>query len=864
VLSSLDTNASAGLSVSEARVRLARYGPNEIASGQRRSLLAITLSQLTDFMIVVLLVAALIAAVIGTFQDAIVIIVIVVLNAAIGATQEHRAQKALEALRRMAAPEARVIRGGQPLTAKSAEIVPGDIVLIEAGNVVPADLRLIESTDLQIDESALTGESLSVSKSVAPLASELLPLGDRINLAFKDSIVTRGKATGAVIATGADTEMGKVAELLDNRAGVKTPLQERVARFGRHLSYVILGLCAIVFALGLLRGEPPLMMFLTAVSLAVAAVPEALPAVVTIALALGANKLSKQRALVRRLPAVEALGSVAYICADKTGTLTENRMTLDCIYAGGRRMASLTEMDRNCELFEHLGSALVLNSDVRLVDDRFAGDPTELALFSAAVDAGVGESLRSTMPRIGEVSFSEARKRMTTLHTRDDGIIAYTKGAPETVLPLCTGAIGFDGATDLDLDEIQAQAAQLAANGYRVIAFAMRKLQTSDDLSDAELAESELTFLALTGLIDPPRREVPAAVAECHAAGIVPIMITGDHPETARHIAEKLGILNRGGTVLTGDVLAKLSDADFADRVESIRVYARVDPTQKIRIVETLSAKGSYVAMTGDGVNDAPALTRAAIGVAMGGRGTDVAREAADIVLMDDNFATIIAAVRDGRRIFDNIRKFIKYTMTSNSGEIWTLLLAPLLGLPIPLLPIHILWINLLTDGLPGLAFTAERAERDIMSRPPRPAQENLISRGMWSYMFWYGLLIGGLSIAGQFTTLARGLEYWQTVTFTILVIAQLFNALAIRSEHDTLFEIGWLSNPKLVGAIVITVALQLAIVYVPAFNALFRTDPLPLFDLAMCFALGSLVLLIAEVHKFLIRKRDGTIPGKP
>jgi Ca2+-transporting ATPase len=854
VSETLDVDPAKGLSAAEARSRLERHGPNELPSAERFSALKLMARQFADFMILVLLAAAVVSGIIGSAIDAVAIVVIVVLNAAFGALQEFRAQRALEALRRLAAPEARVLRGGVAISIATDQIVPGDVVLLEAGGAVPADLRLIEAVDFQVDESTLTGESLTVDKSVAQLADAELPLGDRQNIAYKGTLVTRGTARGIVFATGADTQIGRIGHLL--RAGeTKTPLEIRTARFGRQLSLVILLLCAVIFALGLMRGEEPLLMFLTAVSLAVAAVPEALPAVVTISLALGARRLARRNALVRRLPAVEALGSVTFICADKTGTLTENRMALDCIYADGREFRSLSGRSDSDPLWAHIGRALTLNTEVIVMDGDVQGDPTELALYRAARDAGYTESrLRREWPRIRVFSFDSERKRMTTLHAAGDRYVAYVKGAPETVLPKCRRRLAANGLAELEAEHIEDEAQALASRGYRVLALAMRTFDAAPAEDDAATVESDLVFLALVGLIDPPRPEARAAVADCRSAGIVPIMITGDHPETARHIAELLGIAEPSALVMTSQTLARLSDEELEREVRGIRVYARVDPSQKIRIVKSLVAAGEYVAMTGDGVNDAPALTTAAIGVAMGRRGTDVAREASDMVLIDDNFATIVTAVREGRRIFDNIRKFIKYTMTSNSGEIWTLLLAPFLGLPVPLLPIHILWINLLTDGLPGLAFAAEPAERDVMKRPPRRPEENIFA-GMWVYMLWMGLLIGILSVGGQYWIYERGAEHWQTMTFTILVLAQLFNALAVRSERDSLWALGPTSNPQLLAACAVTVALQLAVVYVPALNGIFRTQPLPPWDLAACFLLGSLVLIAAEAQKLIANR---------
>ncbi|MCG6938780.1 MAG: calcium-translocating P-type ATPase, PMCA-type [Gammaproteobacteria bacterium] len=848
-------SAVSGLSAETATKRLAEHGQNIIPEKQQATLLNIVLRQFTDFMIIVLLLAALISGFIGEAQDSIVILVIVLLNAVIGAVQEFRAEAAVAALRQMAAPKAQVLRDGRTVTLPAAELVPGDIVLLEAGNIVPADLRLLKAEELQADESALTGESQAVEKQTASLAGAELPLGDRDNLVFKSSLITRGRGSGVVIACGPDSEIGKIAEMLQAEARVKTPLQQRLSRFGRYLALAVLAICVIVFSAGLLQGQPALLMFLTAVSLAVAAIPEALPAVVTISLALGARKLIHQNALVRNLPAVETLGSVTYICTDKTGTLTQNHMSVELYYAGGKRLDALPG-PRGGEEFAELGMAIAMNNDVVEKDGKPAGEPTELALFEAArLSAFNKTELEQAWPRVAVIPFDSDRKQMTTLHQSDDGVTAYIKGAPERLLQHCAQCLCDNELAAFNAASVMSEVEQLASEGYRVLAFAKREFASLPRSLDAEVIETELTFLGLVALIDPPRPEVPQAVADCLAAGITPVMITGDHAGTAMAIARRLGISDDSHALLTGEKLEKLSDDEFARQVESIRVYARVTPQQKLRIVSALQAKGEFVAMTGDGVNDAPALKRAGIGVAMGKKGTDVAREASDMVLLDDDFSTIVHAVKAGRRIFDNIRKFIKYTMSSNSGEIWTLFLAPFLGLPIPLLPIHILWINLVTDGLPGLALTAEPAESGIMQRAPRPPDENIFAHGMWQHIVWVGLFIGGISIAAMAWAISRDAAYWQTVVFTVLTVSQLFHSLAVRGESQSLFGSGLFSNMPMLGAVLLTLLLQIAVIYLPVFNEIFHTQPLPLFDLAVCLVVSSLVLLAVEFEKWLVRK---------
>lgn len=848
-------SSTSGLTSAEAQQRLAEYGPNAIPEERRRSLMVMLVGQFADFMIMVLLLAAVISGFIGEPQDTIAILVIVLLNAIIGAVQEFRAERAVATLRKMAAPEAQVLRAGQTISLAASELVPGDVVLLEAGNVVPADMRLLEVEEMEVDESALTGESLPVNKRETRLNEIDLPLSDCHNLAFKSSLITRGRGKGVVIATGLGTEIGRIAELLRSETGVKTPLQVRLTRFGRYLSLAILAICVVVFIAGLLQGQPILLMFLTAVSLAVAAIPEALPAVVTISLALGARKLSQHNALVRNLPAVETLGSVTYICADKTGTLTQNRMTVELFFADGERHESFPDAQARVG-FAELGQALALNNDVAEKDGKPAGEPTELALFEVAHQAGFNkDALEQMKPRLAVIPFDSKRKQMTTLHQSPEGVVAYIKGAPERVLAQCNKAVRNDRPVPFEPEAVLTEAAQLAHEGYRVLALAKREFTALPEPLNPETTEHDLTFLGLVALIDPPRPEVPQAVADCLTAGITPVMITGDHPGTAMAIARRLGITDDDQAMLSGDELAKLPDEKFSRVVKSVRVYARVTPEQKIRIVKALQVNGEFVAMTGDGVNDAPALKRAGIGVAMGQKGTDVAREASDMVLLDDDFATIVSAVRSGRRIFDNIRKFIKDTMSSNSGEIWTLFLAPFLGLPIPLLPIHILWINLVTDGLPGLAFAAEPAENDIMQRVPRPPEENIFAHGMWQHIFWVGLVVGGISVTSQAWAISREVAYWQTVVFTVLTVSQLFHSLAVRSESESLFSLGLFSNLPMLAAVILTLFLQMVVIYTPALNTIFHTQPLPMFDLAVCLILSSVVFGAVEIEKWLVRR---------
>jgi Ca2+-transporting ATPase len=857
-----------GLHAHEVTERALQHGPNALPNGANRSFWALLLEQFSDFMILVLLGAAVISGLVGDLVDTLVILTIVVLNAAIGLVQAWRADQALAALQRMAASQATVVRGGQVEQVAAHVLVPGDIVLLEAGNKVPADLRLLQIAQLKVDESALTGESVTVDKHADVLTGTEHGVGDRLNMAFKGTTTTHGRGRGLVVATGMATELGKVAGLLDQDANRSTPLQLRLAAFGKRVALAVMGICVVVFAVGVLRGEEPLHMVLVAISLAVAAIPEALPAVVTVLLALGARKMVTFNALIRRLPSVETLGSVTFICSDKTGTLTQNRMQTECLLTGDVGDTKETSQaswvpgsgSPDADHLELLRAAALCNDAIRGADGSWLADPTEIALAEAAAGAGLDKvALDAQWPRVHELPFDASRKRMTTFHRTSDGFVAYTKGAPESVLPQCEALWSAGAPSTFDAALWLARAEPLAAQGLRVLALARRVHPQAPGASDAiEVLESELCFIGLVGLMDPPRVEAAAAVLECMEAGITPVMITGDHPATALAIAFKLGIVpDARAPVLTGADLALLDEETLIARAQHVRVYARVDPAQKIRIVEALQARGEFVAMTGDGVNDAPALKRADIGVAMGKGGTDVAREAASLVLLDDNFATIVHAVREGRRIYDNIRKFVRYAVTGGSAEVLTIFLAPLLLLPIPLLPIHLLWVNLVTHGLPGLALAAEPAERGIMQRPPRPPSESLFANGMWQHILGIGLLLAGLCLGVQAWAISTGNAPWQTMVFTVLTLGQMAHVMGIRSEQDPLWRIGFASNRPLLGAVLLTFALQMATIYVPVLNPIFKTEPLSLMELSVCLAAAGVVWAVTEAEKAWRRSRQ-------
>ena len=847
----LDTDPKQGLTSAEVRRRQQVYGANAIVRTGRRRVVRLLLRQVSDVMIVLLAGAAVISGLLGDTGDTVVILAILLLNAALGFTQEFRAERALEALARLSEPMVRVQRDGATATVPTAGLVPGDLVLLEAGNLVSADLRLFEAIRLSLNESALTGESDEIEKTTEALAAPDLPLGDRRNMAWRGTIVTRGRGAGVAVATGMHTELGRMASLLQQQPETKTPLQQRLTHLTGRLAFVFLAICGVVVLLGLWRGENAATMALTGLSLAVAAVPEALPAVVTIALSLGARAMARQNALVRSLPAVETLGSVTWIGSDKTGTLTQNRMRLEQV--------KLTDPAARPDspLLRHFHEALVLNSDVHRSGGGWLGDPTETALFSAAIAAGLDSGkVRRAYPRIGEIPFDTGRRRMTTLHADRDEVRLVVKGSPESVLPLCRTAMTADGGIGpLDVRAWLEYADAMAGRGLRVLAIALRWLPPSlpGPAAAPEEAENNLILLGLAGLIDPPRPEAAAAVATCRRAGITPVMITGDHPRTAAAIARQVGILPDSSgedAMLSGNELARLTDPELDQAAAHVCVYARVAAEQKIRIIAALQHRGEVVAMTGDGVNDAPALRRSAVGVAMGKTGTDVARDAADIVLLDDNFATIVTAIAEGRHIYDNIRRFIRYILTCNLAEVWTLLLAPALALPLPLQPLQILWINLITDGLPALALSAEPPEPGIMTRPPRPPRESLFAEGLGRHVLWMGLLMAALTLGTQAWAIHGGDAHWQTMTFTTLTFVQMGHVLAIRSEHLSLFQLRPGSNRPLLAAVALTIVLQLAVIYLPPARRIFHTAALDLPELAICIACALLLFAAVEGEK--------------
>lgn len=839
-------SSPAGLSALKAEEILKQIGPNELREGEKKTAAGILLSQFKDVMILILLSAAIVSGIIGDLKDTIVILIIVVLNAIVGFIQEYRAEKAMQALKQMAAMQAKVLRNGKITWLSASNLVPGDVVLLEAGTAIPADIRISESINLKIEEAALTGESVAVEKVSTVLETENLSPGEKKNMAFKGTYVTYGRGRGLVVSTGMQTELGRIAKLLQGKETL-TPLQQRLASFGKKISVIVGFICVVFFVAGWLRGEDPMTMVLTSISLAVAAIPEALPAVITISLAVAAKRLIRHNTLIRKLPAVETLGSVTYICTDKTGTLTKNRMYVEEVYAGGKIYSrqsiheSLQE-DHGTDLLIH---AFAMNNDV-IEDEKneLKGDSTEIALMEVAKEHGISPK---QLPRVAEIAFDSGRKLMTTFHVYNNRIISFTKGAPDVILERCE---------NVDKTLLSQQVDRLAANGQRVLGFAYRYWGELPENPNSLEHETGLQFLGLAGIIDPPREEVFDAVKQCKSAGIIPVMITGDHPITAKTIAERIGILsNADDLVVTGQQLAGLSDTDFASRVEKIKVYARVSPEQKLQIVKMLQKKGHFVAMTGDGVNDAPSLKKANIGIAMGITGTDVSKEAAHMILLDDNFSTIVRAVKEGRRIYDNILKFIKFLMTTNSSEILVLLLGPLIGLPVALLPMHILWINLVSDGVPAIALSFEKAEKGVMNRPPRPPQQSVFADGRGLHMLWVGMLMAGIALCLQAWSIQNEL-HWQTMVFNFLCLAQFAHVLAIRSGKDSFFQVGLFSNKLMIIGILISLGLQAVITFVPFFQPIFETEALTVSEFIIVGACASLVFFAVEIEKLIARRK--------
>jgi len=878
----LSTSEASGLTSEEARRRLGADGPNELRAAVESTWLQILLRQFQSLVIWVLIAAALVSAFLGELLDGIAIVTIVVLNAVIGFAQELRAERAVAALTALAAPNARVVRDGAPRVVPARDVVRGDLLLIEGGDLVAADARLLDAAALRIGEAPLTGESEPVSKTTDPFPPET-PLADRRDMVFLGTTVAAGTGRAVVVTTGMATEVGKIAGLLETARADETPLQRRLDRVARRLLWICAVIVTLVFTLGTVRGIAPFEMFLAAVSLAVAAIPEGLPAVVTIALALGVSRMVRRNALVRNLPAVETLGSAQVICTDKTGTLTVGQMTARRILTADGTFAvtgegygvegSLVGPDEmpvtlpEPPLRELLLAAAACNdADLVTVDGRAAvvGDPTEGALLVAAAKGGITrDAVAAEVPRIAAIPFDSDRKRMTVVCRRGDATCAFVKGAPEVVLDRATAMLSREGPVKLDAERrarLLARAADLAREALRVLVIAERRLP--DDLDarsverDPDAIERDLTILGFVGLQDPPRREAKEAVARCKSAGIRVVMITGDHRDTAHAIGRELGILSEADEVVAGSELDRLSESQLAERIRATSVYARVTAEHKLRIVRAWKAEGAVVAMTGDGVNDAPALKEASIGIAMGITGTEATKQAADMVITDDNFASIVAAVEEGRGIYDNIAKTLAYLMAGNTGELLLMLGAVIAGWPLPLLPIQLLWINLVTDGLPALALATDAIDSDVLRRPPRRPDAEIMDRRFFGWL----LLIGGVTASVALAAFLYELRLdgsaqdARNAAFTVVVFAELLKSFGLRSETRTMLELGLFSNGKLLGIVAASFVIQIAIHHVPVLERLFDTEPISARQILAWLALAGVPLLAIEAGK--IRRR--------
>lgn len=872
---------SRGLSSDEARKRLEVHGRNVLKSAKRHGWLKILLSQFTDLMIIILIASSIISFFMGENSEGIAILAIIILNGLLGFFQELRTEKALEALMSLAAPHARVVRDGAVRDIPAEEVVPGDLVVLEAGNRVPADSVLVECNKLYADESMLTGESVPVAKSGVDISGRAMNGISPANMLYMGSMITNGTGKAVVLSTGMETEMGRIAEMMETAGVQETPLQKRLEKLGEYMVTGCLIICAIVALLGIMRGEPVIQMLLAGISLAVAAVPEGLPAVVTIALAIGVRRMVQKNALIRRLPAVETLGCATVICSDKTGTLTENRMTVVEAYAGKNPYELRRESDgrlsaycRGREVYVEKTTGLKLllkigmlcgNTRIRSDEDSvidIEGDPTEVALMRAALDAGLDrESVFSAYRRVREIPFDSDRKMMSVIcRSRSGELFLFAKGAPEVVMDRCSKIMIADrerDITDEDLKNLRDECSIMTSRALRVIAFAYRTVQPSqlwrDDL------ESGLVFIGLAGMTDPPRKEAVESVAKCRRAGIKTVMITGDHVKTATAVAKALDIYREGDLVVSGSEIDKMSDKELEEACRKATVFARVFPKHKLRIVRAFRNNGNIVAMTGDGVNDAPAVKDADIGIAMGKSGTDVTRQAASMILMDDNFSSIVAAVEEGRNIYSNIRKFIRYLLSCNVGEVLTMFFSMILGLPIPLLPAQVLAVNLATDGLPAIALGMEPGEPDIMERPPRRPDESIFAHGLARMILVRGFFIAVSTIASFMIvyTMGKNLAAARTAALVTLVMSQLIHVFECKSEHKSLFEIPLLSNKYLILAVLSSVLLLLGIIYLPFLSEVFGTRALALNEWLIA---GGISMLVPVLVGIVGTKRNDTV----
>jgi len=875
----LETNLEQGLTSDEVLKRREKYGSNELKAKKKKSLFVKFLEQFKDFMIIVLIIAAVVSGIVGVqegegFTDSIIILIVVIVNAIIGVAQENKAEKSLEALQKMSSHVAKVIRNGKLEVVQSAELVPGDIVVLDTGDFIPADLRIIEAVNLKSQEAAMTGESVPVDKFADKIDDEEVSLGDRKNILFSSSLVTYGRGKGIVVETGMNTEVGKIASMINETEDEATPLQIKLNNLGKTLGIVALAICVLIFFVGTLYGKEPIHMFMTAVSLAVAAIPEGLAAVSTIVLAIGVQRMVKRNAIVKKLPAVETLGSASVICSDKTGTLTQNKMTVLKFFVNGK-LSDVEELgDLDFEGKKTLEACMLCNDTKIAEDGTLTGDPTETALVDMGFKLNATDEIYSEMPRVKEIPFDSDRKLMSTVNKFGDKYIVYTKGGLDELLNCCS-SYSFNGEIKTDLKEykkiVVEENRKLAENALRVLAMAYKELDHLPTDEEMETLENNLIFTGMVAMIDPPRLEVKDAVNKCISAGIKTVMITGDHKITASAIAKELGILQEGDEAITGAELEKMSDEELIGRVRKISVYARVSPEHKVRIVKAWQANGEIVAMTGDGVNDAPALKKADIGCAMGIVGTDVSKEAADVILTDDNFATVVAAVEEGRRIYSNILKAIHFLLSSNIGEIVVLftaiMLTPILANKFgitpdyisalePLLPIQILWINLVTDSLPALALAVDPAEKDVMKKKPMKKSKGIFTKGMTFRLVYQGIMIGLLTLAAFVLGLsvngdsAYKIKVGQTMAFTVLAFSELVHVFNVRNNMKSLFSSNPFNNSKLLLAIVASAALMFAVLIVPALRDIFGIVLLPIENLVETICLVFAPILIVEIFK--------------
>lgn len=920
LLQVLEVHREEGLSDEETTARQTRYGFNELSEGKRISPLTLFLNQFKDFMVLVLAGATLVSGILGEYLDAITIIAIITLNSVLGFIQEFKAERSLRALKQLSAPSANVLRNSKLCSVPASELVPGDIVLLESGDRIPADIRWLETNSLYAEESALTGESVPVGKHAKPIDQDDLPLGDKKNVGFMGTMVTRGSGKGLVIRTGMDTEMGKIADLIENTETMSTPLQHRLEQLGKILIIVALILTVIFVLAGIMHGQPAMDMFLAGVSLAVAAIPEGLPAIVTIALALGVQRMIKRKAIVRKLPSVETLGCASVICSDKTGTLTQNKMTVTHIWTGGRMLeisgegyeptGQIAEQGKQLDL-KHAPSLWrllqisALCNNAMIVDTYqeeehslkterkqgkrgrqaskgesteptmpvwdIKGDPTEGALLVLAARLGMTpQSLAALYDRIGEISFDSDRKRMSVIVKHQGGRLVLVKGAPDVLMERCSYVL-WDGkvvpfTTMLKQKTLAANEA-MAKQSLRVLGLAYREMKSTENAEDESVVESQLVFTGLTGMIDPPRREAKEAIAVCRRAGIKTVMITGDHQLTAEAIANQLGILPRGGLTVSGVQLAMMDDDALDKVVDNAYVYARVSPEHKLRIVKALQRRGHVVAMTGDGVNDAPAIKAADIGIAMGKTGTDVTKESSSLILSDDNFATIVAAIEEGRGIYENIRKFIRYLLASNVGELLVMFLAMISGLPMPLVPIQILWVNLVTDGLPAMALGVDQPEKDLMEHRPRSTKESIFSRRLGWKIVSRGILIGVCALTafllswGSAPDSAEQLTKAQSVAFATLVLAQLIHVFDCRSSRS-IFHRNFFQNRYLILAVASSVLLLLGVLYIEPLQPIFKTVPLQFRDWALTFVMAGIPTFLMGIGSVMLGKKPSHPSG--